>query len=194
MTQNPRKGLTGDELLAKLDRWLEAQSEPPSIFEVVRTRDVDLLAGFVLRGFRAAARQAVIDKIAHYVGGSSSDRRDMSRGAVARLVVRIAREWSLDTEEQRALLGLENSGAMVSFRDLNDDVVTTEAIERASYLLDIFVATNALLSDPDRAAQWLRKPNMSPLFNGASPLERMMEGLEQLRLVKRFVQAEAWGA
>ena len=92
MTRNVRKVLTGDELLAKVDRWLETFPEPPSIFDVARTRDADLLAGFVLRGFRAAARQAVLEKISRYAGGVPLRGRGDQGRAVARLFAHLVKE------------------------------------------------------------------------------------------------------
>ena len=48
-----------DELFAKLDEWLAQQGTPPTLFDVLATRDIDLLAAYTLRHFRAAAAEAV---------------------------------------------------------------------------------------------------------------------------------------
>ncbi|MFC7535932.1 hypothetical protein ACFQPG_00955 [Sphingomonas sp. GCM10030256] len=47
-----------DEIFAKLDAWLAQQPTPPTLFDVLAVRDIDLLNAFVLRGFRAAAAEA----------------------------------------------------------------------------------------------------------------------------------------
>lgn len=47
-----------DAIFAKLDAWLAQQPSPPTLFDVLAARDSDLLAAFVLRGFRAAAAEA----------------------------------------------------------------------------------------------------------------------------------------
>lgn len=47
-----------DEIFAKLDEWVAQQPSPPTVLEVLATRDIDLFAAFVLRGFRAATAEA----------------------------------------------------------------------------------------------------------------------------------------
>lgn len=47
-----------DEIFAKLDAWLAQQPTPPTLLEVLATRDIDLFAAFVLRGFREATAEA----------------------------------------------------------------------------------------------------------------------------------------
>lgn len=47
-----------DEIFAKLDAWLAQQPSPPTLFNVLAVRDIDLLNAFILRGFRAAAAEA----------------------------------------------------------------------------------------------------------------------------------------
>ena len=47
-----------DEIFAKLDAWLAQQPLPPTLLEVLATRDIDLFAAFVLRGFRRATAEA----------------------------------------------------------------------------------------------------------------------------------------
>lgn len=47
-----------DVIFAKLDAWLAQQPTPPTLLEVLATRDIDLFAAFVLRGFRHAAAEA----------------------------------------------------------------------------------------------------------------------------------------
>lgn len=48
-----------DAIFAKLDGWLAIQPEPPSLDDFIATADIDLLAAFILRAFRAAAAEAV---------------------------------------------------------------------------------------------------------------------------------------
>lgn len=48
-----------DALFAKLDAWTSARSSPPTLGDVLATRDGELFAAFVLRGFREATAEAV---------------------------------------------------------------------------------------------------------------------------------------
>ena len=42
-----------------LDKWIAAQPTPPTIWEVLESRNVRLFTAFVTRGFRQAAAEAV---------------------------------------------------------------------------------------------------------------------------------------
>lgn len=47
-----------DRIFARLDEWLAKQQSRPTVFDVLATRDIDLFAAFVLRGFREATAEA----------------------------------------------------------------------------------------------------------------------------------------
>lgn len=47
------------ELLDQLERWLADQPNPPTIFDVIATGNIELFSAYVLKGFRQAAAQAV---------------------------------------------------------------------------------------------------------------------------------------
>lgn len=47
-----------DKISAKLDAWVAQQPFPPTLFDVLAVRDIDLLNAFILRGFRKAAAEA----------------------------------------------------------------------------------------------------------------------------------------
>ncbi|PWG02132.1 hypothetical protein DF286_04055 [Sphingosinicella humi] len=47
------------DLLLKLERWLATRSRPPTLGDVLETRDIGLLGAYILKGFRAAAAEAV---------------------------------------------------------------------------------------------------------------------------------------
>lgn len=51
--------MTEDELLQRLERWLATRSKPPTVFEVIETRDGLLFAAYVSKAFHAAAVAAV---------------------------------------------------------------------------------------------------------------------------------------
>jgi hypothetical protein len=55
----PRGHIPEEQLLQGLDEWLEQQSTPPTIFDVVKSGNANVMAGFTLRAFRSAAREAV---------------------------------------------------------------------------------------------------------------------------------------
>lgn len=48
-----------DALFAKLDAWLASQPSPPTLVDVIATKDGELFAAYTLRAFRAATAEAV---------------------------------------------------------------------------------------------------------------------------------------
>ena len=193
MAQKPRVGLSNDELLTKLESWLVGRAVPPSIFEVLKTRDADLFAGFILKTFRAASRQAVLSRIQLYAGFGPIEQNQDGPGAVSTLIEQISLEWSLDDQEQRALLNLESVADLRAVLASSDTDVPIEIIERTCCLLEIYIAINALLPNAVRAANWVRATNEAPLMGGRTALEVMAESLHHMRLVRAYLQSQAWG-
>ena len=183
-------GLSNDELLAKLERWLATLPAPPTIFDVMERRDPDLFAAFVLKTFRAAARRSTLCKIQQFAGQVPGAGGGSGARGVVRILSCLVRKWCLTEDEQLALFGLESTDGLTRLRKLSDDKIPPEIVERTAYLLDIYIAIGGLLTDPERAALWIRAPNKAPLFGGRSALELMMASLHQMRLVKAHLQSQ----
>lgn len=184
--------VTEDDLLAKLERWLATRTDPPSVFDVIATRDGELFAAFILKAFRVATRQAVVDRLEHEATTFASDATSIS-SAIFRVFDGIARAWSLGEGEKVALLGLGGLAELQELRTTPLDEVPTEIVERVAILLDTFKAINTLLPQPDPADAWIRAPNRALPFGGRSALEVMVGGgLEGLRMVRAYLQAQIW--
>ena len=106
------------ELLAKLEGWLAARSEPPTLLDVVATNDRELLAAFILKGFRVAARQAVADRLEREAAATFASELTNLTGVVLRVFDGIARAWSLEDSEGLALLGLAGTAELQALRVL----------------------------------------------------------------------------
>lgn len=183
------------ELLAKLEQWLAAQAEPPTLFDVIATGDRELVAAFILKGFRAAARQAVVDRLQREAAVTFTSELTNVTAAVLRVFDGIARAWSLEDGERIALLGLAQVADLSELRAAPLDELPTAIIERVVILLDIFKAINTLLPRPSRADAWIRSPNTAPLFGGRSALDVMVGGgLGGLREVRAYLQAQIWAS
>jgi len=179
-----------NELPARLEQWLADRSEPPTLFDVLATGDHELFAAFILKGFRAAARQAVIERFEREAATTFASEPMTATAVVLRLFDGLAGAWSLDVGERLALLGLGDAAELQSLRSMPLDEVPTEIIERVAILLDIFKAINTLLPVPSRADAWIRAPNRASIFGGRSALELMIDGrLEGLRKVRACLQA-----
>jgi hypothetical protein len=67
-------------------------------------------------------------------------------------------------------------------------------LERLSYLFGIYAALQILLPVPERANEWIRKPNDAPFLGGHSALERMLGGqVADLFVVRHYLDAQRGG-
>jgi hypothetical protein len=48
-----------EQLMRELQEWEDKQESPPTLFDVVKTRNANLAGAYVLRGLRAAGKEAV---------------------------------------------------------------------------------------------------------------------------------------
>lgn len=183
-------GKSEQDLLLKLEEWLETQPDSPTIFDVCDTHDGELMAVFIRKGAREAARDAVLGRMAHEAAAIFNPDEAGLVAPLFRVWDGLSRAWSLNTTEQAALLGLEGPEHLGELRAAALLSVPTQVIERIAILLDIFKALNILLPLPDAADGWIRKPNRAPLFAGQPALQLMLnKGLPGLREVRAYLQS-----
>jgi len=105
---------------------------------------------------------------------------------------RIADLWELTGDERMTLLGVSRS----TYERLaeGEHEMPRDLKERISYVLGIYKNLQILLPDPRAADGWIRRPNLAPLFNGASALDRMLSGnVADLYVVRKYLDAECQG-
>jgi hypothetical protein len=181
-----------EELFAKLDRWLKLQPAEPNIFEVVQTRDAELFAAYVLRHFRAAAREAVAERLTREAGKLQPETWERA-GAIATLIDWLSVTWGLSVAEQVTLLGLTDEADLASMRGQSPQDASHELLERLAMLMDIYQALSSLLPGRERADGWLRRPNSQPLFESKSPMATMLErGRLGIRNTRAYLWAQIW--
>ncbi len=181
------------ELLARLERWSRAQPNTPNIFDVIATRDGELFAAYVLKAFRAATRQAVIERLEHQAVTAFAQATAEAANPVMRVFDGLAGAWKLADEERLALLGISEPDHLHALRASAIDDLTIDTIERVVILVDIFEALNTLLPVSERADAWLRAPNAAPTFGGRPAIQKMVDGgLEGLRAVRAYLWAQRW--
>lgn len=113
--------------------------------------------------------------------------------AALRTFWRLAEAWSLDASEQMTLVGVGRT-TLYQWKQGKFTALDRHVLERLSYLFGIYAALQILLPVPERAAQWLRKPNAAPLFGGKSALERMLGGqVADLFVVRQYLDAQRGG-
>lgn len=179
---------TNEDLLEKLEAWLAEQPAPPTILDVLATRDVELLAAFILKRFRRAARQAVVERLERE--SQSMTGAVQGVGVIMRLSDVLARELAMTEAEVAQLLGLD-APTLDDLRHKPSDAIPIEVLERLTILFEIYQALRALLPAAGRPAQWLRAGNKAPLFGGTCAIDYMLErGLQGLRDVRVYLQGQ----
>lgn len=173
-----------------MEAWLASRRSQPTVLDVVATRDGELLGAYILREFRAATAQAVVDHIEHHAKSTIVDTP--KRGSAAyRVFTAIADAWHLNEHERLALLGLEGDGGAEDISDAPTRELGPDILERLAILLDIFKAINTLLPVEERADAWMRKPNRAPLFEGRSAIAIMLDhGVEGMRKLRSYLQSQ----
>lgn len=116
-----------------------------------------------------------------------------SAQAALRTFWRLADAWKLTTSEQTTLLGVART-TLYQWKAGRVGLLDRHVLERLSYLFGIYAALQILLPVPERANEWIRKPNTAPFLAGASALDRMLGGqVADLFLVRQYLDAERGG-
>lgn len=183
------------ELLSKLEQWLAERKEPVSLLDIVETRDGELIGAYILRGFRAAARQAVLETIEHEAVNRFGAEANGVSSAIRRVYEGLSQAWSLDENEKYRLLGLSSTDELKKAFGSPLWDIPTAVIERISILLSIFKAINTLLPDSRFADEWIRLPNNASVFGGRSALDLMLSSdVRQMYAVRQYLQAQLWSS
>lgn len=112
-----------------------------------------------------------------------------SADAAMRTFWRLAEAWKLNIAEQLTLLGVARP-TLYQWRQGQGVPLDADVQQRLSHLFGIYAALQRLLPVPERADEWIRKPNTAPFLAGASALDRMMGGkLADLLAVRQYLDA-----
>lgn len=118
-----------------------------------------------------------------------------SRAAVAlKAFARIAAAWHLPLAEAAALADMSESTWKRARKPGFAGDLTHDQLLRLSALVGIYKALALYFSD-EIAPRWIALPNQGPLFNGARPIDTMIEdGLPQFLRVRAYLDALRGGA
>jgi len=110
--------------------------------------------------------------------------------AAMRTFWRLAQAWDLSSAEQMALLGVGKT-TLYQWKQGRVGALDRHVLERLSYLFGIYAALHILLPVPERANEWIRKPNDAPFLGGSSALQRMLGGqVADLFVVRQYLDAQ----
>jgi len=113
--------------------------------------------------------------------------------AAVRTFWRLAEAWKLTATEQMTLLGVGRT-TLYQWKQGKVGPLDRHVLERLSYLFGIYAALQILLPVPERADDWVRKPNAAPFLGGLSALDRMLGGqVADLFVVRQYLDAQRGG-
>lgn len=113
--------------------------------------------------------------------------------AALRTFWRLAEAWQLTAAEQQTLLGVGRT-TLYQWKQGKVGPLDRHVLERLSYLFGIHAALQVLLPAPERARQWVRKPNAAPFLGGKSALNRMLGGqVADLYVVRQYLDGQRGG-
>lgn len=124
------------------------------------------------------------------------DRAEVpDRNAVAlKAYGRVAQHWGLTQTQAAALADMSESTWKRTRKPGHRAELTHDQLLRLSALIGIYKAL-ALYFDEEVAQRWIGLPNQGPLFNGARPVDTMIEdGLPQFLRVRTYLDALRGGA
>lgn len=105
----------------------------------------------------------------------------------------IAEHWKLSTEDQIKLLGSPGRSTFFKWKK-EKPVLSPDAIERISHVLNIYRTLEILFPDPNAADSWVRNANKAPFLSGKSALDRMLGGqVSDLYVVRQYLDAQRGG-
>jgi hypothetical protein len=113
----------------------------------------------------------------------------------------LAMLWGLGMSGQLTLLGLRETQKATYYRWLREAEAGSRALQldrdqmaRVGHLLAIFEAVGHLFQVPEQADAWVHRPNAHPVFQGRSPLERLLRGgMEDFIAVRAYAEAAREG-
>lgn len=106
----------------------------------------------------------------------------------------IARAWGLSASEEQKLLGVQRSTLYAWRAGDYPSRLDEHTLERLSYVFGIYSALQVLFPVPERADEWIRKPNTAALFGGDTALNRMLGGkVADLFQVRQYLDAVRGG-
>lgn len=111
--------------------------------------------------------------------------------AALQAFLNLSQSWRLSDSQEQALLGHPPNSIFEKWKaDKIDDCLGADTLVRISCLLGIAKSLHMLL--PGKTADdWIKKPNLAPLFKGQSALKKMLKGgLSDLVEAHRYLETE----
>jgi uncharacterized protein (DUF2384 family) len=120
---------------------------------------------------------------------SSSVAAAVPEQVAATTFFNLAQAWKMDVAEQRAALGGISKQTIYNWRAHPERArLTSDQLDRVSYLLGIYKALHIIFTRPEQADTWIRRPNAATPFGGKCAAELLFsERMEDLIRVRRYL-------
>lgn len=82
----------------------------------------------------------------------------------------ILEKWGCSTAQKQAILGLSKSTFHRYQKDASGVSLSSDQLERLSYLANIHQALRIVFTNPDNVYGFMKMANYNPYFNGRTPL------------------------
>jgi hypothetical protein len=123
---------------------------------------------------------------------AEGDRQRLSMVAL-KAFKRIVAAWDLTGQQAAGLLGVSTSTWERLKAGAQDKTLNQDQMTRISALVGIYKGLHLLFAD-DMANRWPGLANKGPLFQGATPVNSMLEGgIPQMLEVRRYIDAVRGG-
>ena len=120
--------------------------------------------------------------------GNAAERAELSSAAI-RGFLNIARQWKLNEEQARVLLGGLASSTFHAWKTNPKRTLDQDTLTRISLLVGIYKALHIYFGKP-WADRWVTLENRGPLFAGRTPVAFMMQrGQPGMVAVRRMLDA-----
>lgn len=116
------------------------------------------------------------------------DVRKRLSGPALRTFFKVADDWQLSVNEQRALLGWPAASTYHKYKAREYGTLSYDTLTRLSLILGIYKSLQVLYPEQRFADAWVKLPNSNPVFAGATPLSLMIDGgIDALFRVRRLL-------
>ena len=120
-------------------------------------------------------------------------RKEMT-GPAIRTFFKVAEAWSLNGDEQRALLGWPPESTFYKYKAGQTSTLSYDTLMRISLVLGIYKDLQILYPEAGLADRWIKLPNSNPLFGGQTALALVIkDGMDGLYQVRRLLDARRGG-
>jgi uncharacterized protein (DUF2384 family) len=106
----------------------------------------------------------------------AQNTQSINHGAAFKMGNNILDKWECSAAQKQAILGIPRSSFHRYQKDPSTVSLSSDQLERLSYIANIHQALRIVFSNPDNVYGFMGMINQNPYFNGKSPLSIISTG------------------